>query len=177
MPAPRTAMFTLRFEARISIRGVNPYVTVSAARAQKLKKGWRRPMPVLVRVNGKPEQWWRINLMPAGDGSFYLYLHGDVREASGTGVGKLVALEVRFDEAYRNGPMHTMPRRFRSALSANSRAKQGWQALSPSRQKEILRYLASLKSDEARARNIDRAIAMLEGQEGRYMGRTWKGGK
>ena len=40
--------------------------------------------------------------MPAGDGTFYLYLHEQVRTASGTGVGDRVEVELRFDDAYRN---------------------------------------------------------------------------
>src|SRR6185295_10868735 len=95
----------LSFRAKIRINGVNPFVTVSAARANKLKPGWRKPLPVLVRVNGHPRaKPWRINLMPIGDGSFYLYLHGDVRRASGSGVGDTVELELEHDAAYRGGP-------------------------------------------------------------------------
>lgn len=71
-------MTNLKFTARIEIVGVNPFVLV-ARRASKLKPGWRKAMPVLVRVNGKPEQPWSINMMPVGDGSFRLYLHGTVR--------------------------------------------------------------------------------------------------
>src|SRR4029453_9546986 len=95
------------FRARIKIRDVNPYVDVSRSRARALKTGWRRPMPVLVRVNEQPARKpWRINLMPTGTGAFYLYLHGDVRRASKTSAGDLVSVVVEFDTAYRNGPMH-----------------------------------------------------------------------
>jgi len=74
-------------------------------------------LPVLVRINGKPRTAWRINMMPTGDGGFYLYLHGDIRKTSATKVGDRVAVEVRFDATYRNGPMHSMPSWFRSALA------------------------------------------------------------
>ena len=51
--------------ARIKIRDGNPYVDISRSRARALKPGWRRPLPVLVRVNGQPTRKpWRINLMP-----------------------------------------------------------------------------------------------------------------
>ena len=68
-------------------------------------------------------------MMPAGDGNFYLYLHGDVRRASGTGVGDKVAVEVQFDAEYRNGPMQPMPAWFRAPLIRNSHAKAAWDAL------------------------------------------------
>ena len=166
-------MAILRFSGIIKIIGVNPYVLVSAARAKMLKPGWRKPLPVLVRINGKPEQHWRINMMPKGKGSFYLYLHGDVRKASKTKVGDRVEVEVAFDEEYKSGPM-PMPAWFESALKKNRNAKKAWETLIPSRQKEIVRYLANLKSDEARERNLARALNVLSGSNERFMARSWK---
>lgn len=159
------------------IRGANPYVLVSARRAAQLKPGWRRPMPVRVRIDGRPDPPWRINMMPTGTGAFYLYLHGGVRKASGTGVGDRVTVELAFDTAYRNGPMHPMPKWFAAALKADAKARRAWDALIPSRQKEILRHLASLKSREAQQRNLERAMAVLGGRPGRFMARSWKDGK
>ncbi|HSX45530.1 MAG TPA: YdeI/OmpD-associated family protein [Candidatus Saccharimonadia bacterium] len=170
-------MATLCFKAKMEIIGVNPYVLVSAQQAQELKKDWKKPMPVLVQVNGQPDEPWHINMMPVGDGSFYLYLHGDVRKASGTGVGDVVEVEVSFDSGYRNGPMHPMPEWFEKPLYANPKARRAWDSLTPSRQKEILRYLTALKSDEARQRNLTRALDALSVDDIRFMGRTWKQGK
>jgi hypothetical protein len=167
---------SILFSALIKIRGVNPYVLVSARRAQTLKPGWRKPLPVLVRLNEKPAKAWRINLMPVGDGSFYLYLHGQIRNASRSVVGDRVQVEIEFDVAYRNGPQHPMPRWFQEALAAHPPAQDNWKALVPSRKKEILRYLARLKSPEARARNLARALHVLSGQPGRFMARAWENG-
>lgn len=154
----------------MKIVGVNPYVLVSAARARALKPGWKKPMPVLVRINGEPKTTpWRINMMPTGKGSFYLYLHGEVRKASRTGVGDRVDVEIVFDEKYRGGPA-PMPAWFRSALRASPAARAGWNGSRPSRQKEILRYLTALKSAEARARNVARAIAILAGRPAKMAG-------
>jgi hypothetical protein len=167
----------LRFVAIIQIRGVNPYIRVSARQAASLKKGWRRALPVEVRINGKPRKPWRINMMPAGDGSFYLYLHGSVRKASNTKPGDRVSVELSFDRTYRSGPAHPLPRWFAAALAENPQAKKSWDALIPSRRKEILRYFATLKSAEAKARNLRRAISVLSGADARFMARTWKAGK
>jgi hypothetical protein len=84
----------LRFSAPIEIRGINPYVHVSAERTARLKPDWRKPMPVRIQVNGKPDVHWRINMMPAGDGSFFLYLHAQVRNASSTAVGDVVSVTI-----------------------------------------------------------------------------------
>lgn len=164
----------VRFVGPIKVLNGNPFVHVSAARAKAIKAGWRKPLPVLIRINGEPKKKpWRINMMPIGDGAFYLYLHGDVRRASHTKVGDRVRVEIQFDPAYRNGPMHPMPAWFRLPLSRNARAKQAWDALIPSRKKEILRYFSWLKSPEARARNVARALHVLSGKTGRFMARSW----
>jgi hypothetical protein len=163
----------LRFRARIGIRGINPYILVSARRAAQLQDGWRRPLPVRVQINEQPRIPWRINMMPVGDGSFYLYLHGRVRTSSGTEVGDVVRVALAFDHEYRGGPVHAMPTAFRAGLRTNPRARRQWQALSPSRQKEILRYFNGLKSDAARQRNVERALWVLGGGKGRFMARSW----
>jgi len=170
-------MPALRFAAVIRIRGINPYLPVSAARARRLQPQWRKPMPVRVRINGQPRQAWRINMMPAGDGSFYLYLHAQVRQASGTAVGDRVDVEVAFDTDYQGGPADAMPAWFAKALAANSAAKAHWKALPPSRQKEVLRNFGRLKTDEARERNLEKAMHVLAGKPGRFMARDWKDGR
>lgn len=169
-------MSMLRFRAIIAIKGINPYVLVGARRAARIKKDWRRPLPVRIRVNGQPERPWRINLMPVGDGSFYLYLHDSVRKASGTKVGDAVTVELEFDDEYKGGPAHPMPAWFRDALKKNPVAGRAWKELIPSRKKEILRYFFRLQSPEAQARNLARAIHVLAGGQARFMGRAWKDG-
>ena len=164
------------FTAIIKIRGGNPFILVSASRANAIKPGWRKPLPVLVRVNAQPAKAWRINMMPVGNGSFYLYLHGDIRKASRTAVGDRVRVEIDFDASYRSGPQHRMPRWFKRALAANPQAMKSWTALIPSRKKEILRYFARLNSQDARARNLAKALHVLSGKMGRFMARTWKNG-
>ena len=160
----------------MKIHGVNPYVLVRAKGASELKPGWRKPMPVLVRINGKPEEASPINMMPIGDGSFRLYLNGEVRKASSTGVGDRVKVEISFDSAYKGGPS-PMPVWFGAALRKNPLARKNWDALIPSRKKEILRYFSALKSAEARERNLARALRVLSGKPERFMARSWSGGK
>lgn len=170
-------MTILKFSAEIKILKINPYVLVSPARAKKLKPGWKKPLPVLVKINGKPEKYWRINMMPMGEGGFYLYLHESVRKASNSKVGDRVNVEVLFDSKYRGGPVNPMPEWFDSALDENPRARSAWESLIPSRKKEVLRYFSLLKSPEARDRNLAKAISVLSGETGRFMARTWENGK
>ncbi len=170
-------MTSVHFKAKIEIRDGNPYVLISNEQAEILKPGWKRPLPVIVQINDKPDDPWHINMMPAGDGSFYLYLHGDVRNASETKVGDTVRVDVSFDPEYKSGPMHPMPKWFKSALDENAVAKKNWERLIPSRQKEILRYFSWLKSQEAIDRNLERAMLVLSGQPARFMARSWKDGE
>jgi Bacteriocin-protection, YdeI or OmpD-Associated/Domain of unknown function (DUF1905) len=171
------AMATLRFMAPMKMHGINPYVLISAEQASKLKSNWRKPMPVLVQINGQPKKPWAINMMPVGDGNFRLYLHGEVRKASNTRVGDQVKVKVCFDAAYKSGPSHPMPSWFRAALAKNPSAKKNWESLIPSRKKEILRYFSGLKSPQGRERNLTRALHVLSGKPARFMARSWSGGK
>ncbi|MBL8649621.1 MAG: DUF1905 domain-containing protein [Sphingopyxis sp.] len=163
----------MKFRAKIGLRGINPYLMVSAARAARIKAGWKRPMPVLIQVNGKPDPAWRVNMMPVGDGSFYLYLDGGVRKASGADVGDSVEVSIVFDSAYTSGPQHELLPEFSLALARDGQAKARWDDLAPSLQKEVLRYLANLKSDQARQRNVERAIRVLSGAKERFLARDW----
>ena len=167
----------MTFETRIKIRGINPFVVISASQAAKLKPGWRKPLPVLVRINDKPANAHPTNMMPAGDGRFYLYLNGVARGDAEVAVGDRVQIQIAFDTEYRSGPTHPMPAWFRKGLRENLEAKKNWSTLPPSRKKEILRYVSRLQSEEARLRNLARALKVLSGQSGRFMARTWTNGR
>ncbi|NZA25813.1 DUF1905 domain-containing protein [Luteimonas sp. SJ-92] len=175
-PAPRRAA-GLRFRAVVRILGINPYVPVSAAQAAELKQHWRGPMPVRYRIDGRPRTPWRINMMPAGEGSFYLYLHAAARAAAETQVGDEVDVELVFDDAYHAGPVDPMPPWFAEALAVDRAAGEAWEALVPSLQKEVLRYFARLKSPQAQARNLEKALHVLGGGEGRFLARGWRAGR
>jgi len=162
----------ISFTQRIQIRGINPYLVVSEKLAQKVRSGWRKPLPVRVTINGQPRSPARINLMPAGDGSFYLYLNGPLRKASGTAVGDRVTARISFDASYRGGPTHTVPASLEAALRARPKAAAAWTAFPPSRRKEILRYLAGLRTEVARERNVVKLIAMLTRPGVQFLGRA-----
>lgn len=163
----------MQFSGIIHIRGSNPYVLVSKETAQALQQDWRKPMPVIIQVNGQPKEPWHINMMPTGDGSFYLYLHAAVRKASQTKVGDIIEVSIEFDKSYHNGPQHPIPLLFQSALDQDPLVRSNWEKLPPSRQKEILRYFSFLKSDAALKKNIEKAIRIIRGERGRFMARDW----
>ena len=165
-------MAGIRFTQRIAIRGINPYVLVSAKLAEQLRSGWRKPLPVRVSINGRPRSPARVNLMPTGDGRFYLYLNGPLRAASATAVGDRVTAQVAFDASYRGGPTHAFPPALERALRARPKIARAWEQLTPSHQKELLRYLAGLRTEQARERNVVKLLAALTQPGQAYLGRV-----
>lgn len=156
----------------IQLAGINPYIAVDSTEAVTIRAGWKRPLPVCFRLNGRTKVW-RINLMPKGDGSFYLYLDGGVRRATGTKVGDMVDCEIWFNAEYNGGPQHELLPHLAAAFAANPVAKDRYDSLAPSLKKEITRYFASLKGDAAIIRNCEKCTAALSGTPTRWLGRDW----
>ncbi len=164
----------VRVRSRIEIIGVNPYVLLEGEQVSSIKAGWHGPMPVRFQITGaESDALWRVNLMPTRGGASRLYINGVIRRATGVEAGDVVTIDVLFDDEYRKGPIHPMPAWFGDGLSKNPTARRGWERLSPSRRKEILRYFARLKSTEAKERNLSKALCVLAGGRGRFMGRSW----
>ena len=82
-------------------------------------------------------------------------------------IGEIIEISVRFDPKPRT---IEAPAQFIAALKKEKKAQMVFETLSPSRQHEIIRYLAGLKSDTALQKNIPRAINFLLGKE-RFVGR------
>lgn len=91
-------------------------------------------------------------------GAWRLYINAEMLKASGLSVGDTADIEIEFDPRPRQVPI---PKTFADALKRDVKAKAKYDRLSPSRQKDILRYLNSLKTDESLTRNVQRAIKQL----------------
>jgi len=76
-------------------------------------------------------------------------------------VGDLARVKIEFDPEPRIVPMHPMLSR---ALADNREAKTVFKKLHPSRQKEILRYLGFLKTEESVARIVEKVMRQLIGK-------------
>lgn len=139
---------------------INPCVKVPAGivRALKAESGKNQSIPVKARVDARV---FKANLVRYL-GAWRLYLNGPMRKAIGKEAGARVRVSLSFDPVARITPMRP---EFRKALKANKKAKARFDALPPSRRKEILRYLNNLKSAEALTRNIRKSIAMLAGSK------------
>lgn len=156
----------LQYKARIFIIGVNPYVLVPAPVLKAIFKQAGKDkgtIPVRGTLDGHPY----IQTLVKYSGKWRLYLNTPMRKAAKKDVGDTTKVEIEFDPVERVIPIHP---EFLKALQANKKAKESFEKLSPSRQKEIVRYISFLKSEEALHRNITRAIRFLSGK-GRFVGR------
>jgi len=145
------------FSAKIQIIGVNPYVLLPSTLLkyifQKAGKD-KGAIPVQLKIDGKNY----IQNLVKYSGKWRLYLNTPMRKAAGKDVGDTIVIKIDFDSKPRITPMHP---KLKLAFKENPTVKKAFEKLSPSRRKEILRYINFLKSEESVNKNIQRAIAHL----------------
>lgn len=154
------------FTAQIGIIGVNPYVLLPPSLLQDVMKAAEKdkgPIPVRLRINDKAFTQTLVKFA----GEWRLYLNMPMRRTAGKDVGDEITLAVAYDGEERKTALHPQ---LQKALRLNKEAKQKFESLPPSRQKEIARYINNLKSEEAVDRNVQRAIDFLLGRQ-RFIGR------
>ncbi len=115
-------------------------------------------IPVMLKIEGKDF----IQDLVKYSGKWRLYLNAPMRKTAQKEVGDTMQIKIRFDAKESITPMHT---KLKAALNKNKEAKKTFEAFSPSRQKEILRYINNLKSEETIDKNIQRAIVHLIGKQ------------
>ena len=149
------------FSAKIQIIGVNPYVLLPSTLLKYIfKKAGKDKgaIPVQLKIGGKDF----IQNLVKYSGKWRLYLNTPMRNAAGKDVGDMIDIQIDFDDKPRTTPMHP---KLNKAFKENKEAKAAFEKLSPSRQKEILRYINFLKSEESVDKNIKRAISHLAGKQ------------
>jgi hypothetical protein len=153
-------MATKTFKAKIRIIGINPYVLLPVAVLNLIFKQAEKdkgPIPIKGKLNGKPYTQTLVKY----SGKWRLYLNMPMRLAGKCDVGDVALFSVQFDTKPRTTQM---PTALKKALAANSQAKIMFDRLAPHYQKEIMRYINSLKSQESIDRNVKRAIEHLLGK-------------
>lgn len=154
------------FPATLEIIGVNPFVPVPdriLASIQKKHGKDKGPIPVRGTVNGRPYTQTLVRFQ----GMWRLYINLKMLNRSPKRVGEKISVTIEYDPVERDIPI---PEKLRMALEKSIKAKSTFESLTPSRQKEIVRYIANLKSEEAVDRNVAKAIGFLTG-ENRFVGR------
>lgn len=154
------------FKVKLDIIGINPFVLIPNHILSCLfemagkEKGF---IPVCGTVNNKPF----IQTLVRYSGEWRLYINLNMLSQSPKRIGEEIQVEITFDPTDRG---IAMPEKLVKALSENSNASSIYSQLAPSLQKEIVRYIARLKTEESVDRNIKRALDFLEGK-GSFVGR------
>lgn len=154
------------FSARIEIIGINPFVYVpqnvlnSIFSDAKKDKG---PIPVRGVINGKAFTQTLVRY----SGEWRLYINTLMLKDSPRKIGEIIQLSLEYDNEERIIQTHPA---FIQALNKNKLAKKNFDSLSPSLQKEIVRYISRLKTEVAIAKNIEKTIGFLLGKN-KFIGR------
>ena len=115
--------------------------------------GGNRPK-VVATVNGHS---WRSSIARMG-GEFWLGASADVRAATGIAAGDHLELDVELDTAPRTV---VVPDDLAAALAADPAAKETFDALSFSHQRQHVDAILAAKAPETRARRVAGAIEKL----------------
>lgn len=155
-----------RFKAEINIIGINPFVFVpdnilkSIFKQAGVEKG---PIPIRGTVNDKPYSQTLVKYQ----GEWRLYINTTMLQNSPKRIGELVQITIGFDPADRTIEPHP---KLVEALAKNPEAKAVFDSLTPSLRKEIIRYIAQLKTETSIEKNVNKAIGFLTGKK-RFIGR------
>lgn len=147
------------FKAKIYKAGINPCVKVPLYITAKLKatKGY-------IPIKGKiQDHFFQQTLCPVKNEGYRLYINGPMLKGSGVKVGQTANFIIEQDTLKRNKNI-PMPKEFKKKLEEHD-LFTAFQKLAPFRQKEILRYLNNLKTEEALTKNIEKMINVLKGKE------------
>jgi hypothetical protein len=159
-------MRPIAFSCALKIIGVNPYVDVPEHILQKIFTAAKKDkgfIHITGKVNGVAYQQTLVRFK----GEWRLYINTSMLPRSPKRIGELLKLTVAFDPSDRSIAAHP---KLTAALQENPIAKGIFEKMSPSHQKEIVRYITSLRSEASIDKNVARAIQFLLGKE-RFVGR------
>ncbi len=148
----------LSFTAKVHKLGINPCVDIpEKIAAELLEQASKEKGSVLVRgdLNGDKFQTTAVKFR----GKWRLYLNTDMRTRSGIETGDQAKVKLAFDP---DPPKYPMPKKLTQVLAQNPKAKAAFEQLIPSHQKDIIRYLNSLKTEESLDRNVKKVLNQLK---------------
>lgn len=155
------------FTAKLDIIGINPFVFVPQDILQKVflcagkNKG-------TIRVRGFINETPFEQTLVRYSGDWRLYINTLMLKNSPKRIGELLKIKIAFNPTEKKNMVHAG---FAEALKKNKKASETFNKLPLSRQNEIVRYIANLKSTNAVMKNIKKAIDFLLGK-GSFVGRN-----
>lgn len=118
----------------------------------------RGPIAVCGKLNGAEF----VQTLVKYKGAWRLYINGPMLKSSGLKVGDVAKINIEFDPKPRDV---AMPPALADGLRKDKKARAAFDNLPPSRQKEILRYIGSLKTEASIDKNVGRVIGHLRGEK------------
>lgn len=146
-----------RFSATIHKIGINPVVDPPPEALEGVFEQANRskgPIPVRGKLNGRPFMQTLVKFR----GTWRLYINGPMLKESGLKVGDTAEIDLEYDPSPREVEMLDA---LVDAFSRDRFAREAFDRLTSSRQKEILRYLGSLKTEASLQKNVERVIQQL----------------
>lgn len=156
-----------KFIAKIGLIGINPFVFVPETILIKIfeqsgkNKGF---IPIRGTINGNHF----IQTLVKYKGEWRLYVNTQILKNSPKRIGENITVFVEFDPSDRTITPHP---KLVTALNKDKTARKVFDSLSPSKQKEIIRYISFLKSEESISNNIEKVIGFLTGKNN-FLGQT-----
>jgi len=101
-----------------------------------------------------------IGIFDSGVGGLTVYraLHDRLPNEHFVYLGDTATIEIEYDPRPR---VFEMRKVLRAALAADKKAKAAFDALTPSRRTEIIRYLGSLKTEVSIKQNVEKVLKRL----------------
>jgi hypothetical protein len=117
--------------------------------------GELKQMRVFGTVNGVQ---YRSSTMPYGGRGLFMGVHRATREAAGAAFGDVVEVQVTRDDSPR---MLELAPELEAAFAAEPALREGFEALSFSRRRDLASPIAEAKRPETRARRLQNALDRL----------------
>lgn len=147
------------FKAKIYKTGINWAVDVPLKITAKMV-----PEKGRIYIRGKINGFgFSKTLMPVKDGPFRLYVNAAMMKGGNTALGKTAAFEIE-QAAAKKEPMPSKPLQLVSALKKENLLAD-FESLTPSRKKDILKYLNHIRTEETMQRNIAKLIAQMKSRK------------
>jgi uncharacterized protein YdeI (YjbR/CyaY-like superfamily) len=121
--------------------------------------GSRARVAVAGTINSYP---FRSSIMPEGDGTHSMMVNKALKAGARASVGDLVTVVMDIDKAERKV---VIPGEFKAALKKAPAAREFFEQLSYSRQKEYTDWIAGAKRPETRSARVKSSIERLIGNE------------
>jgi hypothetical protein len=153
-----------RFKAKIYKTGINWCVDVPRAITKQME-----PVKGYIKVTGKINGFvFSKSLVPVKDSPYRLFVNQVMMKGGKTALGEMAVFEleqVKSDTSEHNELReYVMPDMLKRQLS-KYKLLAAFSSSTPSRQKDILKYLNGVKTEETLQRNIEKVIDQLRRNE------------